>query len=261
MGGMLARAFAQTSPDTVWIYNRSPQKANCIADEYEHVVVCDTWAQVVSRADVVVLCTKATDGKSLMREMGRRLSPSQLFVTTISSVDLDAWRDYTAATPIKLIPSLTQRVHKGVLLLSYPRNASKAIRERLQSRLADIGRPFVVDEAQIRICSDLASCGPAFLATICQAWSESAAKTGTLDRQTAQMLLQEMLIGLAALIESGMTFDDVIATIKVPGGVTERGIESMEDIPFHMFSRLHNETSRFNHHRQHRIPADSIVSP
>lgn len=262
MGGMLARALAQTSSETVWICNRSRSKADAIADEFDHVIACDTWADVVSHADVIVLCTKATDGQSLMRDdMGRRLAPNQLFVTTISSVNLDAWCDYTKATPIKMIPSLTQKVHKGIILLSYPRTLPTSVRNRLEARLSDIGKPCVIDEVQVRICSDITSCGPAFLATICKSWAESAARTGTIDRHLAQILLQEMFVGLSALIEAGMSFDEIVQDIKVPGGVTERGIESMEDIPLHMFSRLHHETARFSHHRHHSMIVDGIVSP
>lgn len=261
MGGMLARAFAETSSETVWMYTRSPSKAEAIAADYENVAICDTLTELVARVDVVVLCTKSGDGTALMSDLGPRLSQNQLFVTTISSVDLDRWRDFTQATPVKLIPSLTQTVHKGVLLLSYPRSMPKEWRERLEDRLSLIGRPFVIDEGQIRICSDLASCGPAFLATICKAWAESAARTGVVERRVAQRLLQDMLVGLSALLESGMDFDDVIKAIKIPGGVTERGIESMEDLPLHLFSRLHQETSSFSHLGKRTPVIDRLSSP
>lgn len=245
MGGMLARAFAQTASDNVYIYNRSRPKAQAVAADFTNIVVCDSWQSLIHQVDAVFLCTKGGDGLALMQTLGRTLTASQLLVTTISGIDLDRWREFTDATPVKLIPSLTQTVHQGVILLSYPRQMTANQRDLLEERLSRIGKPFVIDEAQVRVCSDLASCGPAFMATICNAWAQAAAQTGQLDRAMAESLLQEMVVGFAALIEDGMRFDDIVRRIRVPGGVTERGIESMGDSPKRLFTKLHKDTIQF----------------
>lgn len=257
---MLARAFAQTAPDVVYIYNRSRVKAESVAADHTNIVICDQWQSLISRVDTVFLCTKVKDGLAFVQENGGLLRNNQLLVTTISSVDLDHWRTITAATPVKLIPSLTQTVARGVILLSYPRQMPQESSIALENRLGQIGQPCVVDEGQVRVCSDIASCGPAFLSTICQGWAQAAAQTGVVDRLTADKLIRDMLVGLAGLLEAGMSFDDVIRRIRVPGGVTERGIESMEDAPQRLFARLHAETTHFSSHGAHSSLPDSLSS-
>ncbi|WAH36388.1 pyrroline-5-carboxylate reductase dimerization domain-containing protein [Alicyclobacillus dauci] len=261
MGGMLARAFAQTATDDIYIYNRSRPKADAVAASFPNIIVCDDWRSLIARANTAFLCTKAADGINLATQMAPYLNSEHMLVTTISTIDLDRWRDLTPATPVKLIPSLTQTANKGVMLLSYPRHMPVELQQQLESRLSQIGKPFTIDEGQVRVCSDLASCGPAFLATICRAWSQAAAQTASVDRATAEQLIREMLIGLAALLESGMQFEDVIEQISIPGGVTECGIRSMEDLPQNLFARVHAETAR-HATRGHRPPiGDSVVSP
>ncbi|WAH41467.1 NAD(P)-binding domain-containing protein [Alicyclobacillus fastidiosus] len=245
MGGMLARAFAETAPENVYVFNRSRAKAESVAADLTNVIVCDDWETLIERVDAVFLCTKGKDGLSLIKKLGPLLKSDQLLVTTISNIDLDRWQELTPATPVKLIPSLTQTIHRGVMLLSYPRDVPGPQKTELENRLCQIGKPLIVDEGQVRVCSDLASCGPAFLVAICQSWAQAAAQTGSLERSTAEMILKEMLIGLAALLDSGMQFDDVVEKIRVPNGVTDRGIVSMEDVPLRLFTRLHAETARY----------------
>ncbi|GEO26552.1 ComE operon protein 4 [Alicyclobacillus acidoterrestris] len=253
MGGMLARAFAETAPENVYVYNRSRAKAEAVAAGLTNIVVCDDWQTLIERVDAVFLCTKGKDGLELVRTLGTKLRREQLLVTTISNIDLDRWRELTPATPVKLIPSLTQTVHRGIILLSYPRDVDGASKSALENRLGTIGSPLIIDEGQVRVCSDLSSCGPAFLVTVCQAWAKAAAQTGALERSTAEMILKEMIVGLAALLDAGISFDDIVSRIRVKGGVTDRGILAMENLPLHLFSRLHAETARYAQ-TGHRVP-------
>ncbi len=256
MGGMLARAFAETSSECVYVYNRTAEKAEAVAADFTNMAVCNTWRSLVSCVDAVILCTKAADGFHMMQQLGPALSRNQLLLTTISSIDLDQWQEFTPATPVKLIPSLTQTVHKGALLVSYPRTISPEDKLRLEQKLSAIGRPYVIDEAQVRVCSDLTSCGPAFLTSICQSWAQAAAQTGNIDRAEAESLLASMITGLAALLEAGMTFEQVIDQIRVPGGVTELGLEALGDGPLQLFTRLHAETARYaNGHKRNSVPS------
>lgn len=260
MGGMLARAFAETSSEQVRVYNRSHQKAEAVAADFTNIVVCDDWKAMVSNVDAVILCTKAADGLRFVQRLGPALRSDQLLLTTISSIDLDEWREMTPATPVKMIPSLTQTVHKGALLLSYPRVISSDDRDRIERTLSRIGRPYVIDEAQVRVCSDLTSCGPAFLASLCQSWAQAAAQTGNVGRMEAESLLTSMIAGFSALLEAGMTLNEIVAAIRVPGGVTEIGLNAMGDLPLQLFARVHNETSRHGH-PQSTVPSRIASQP
>ncbi|WP_284285869.1 NAD(P)-binding domain-containing protein [Alicyclobacillus fastidiosus] len=132
MGGMLARAFAETAPENVYVFNRSRAKAESVAADLTNVIVCDDWETLIERVDAVFLCTKGKDGLSLIKKLGPLLKSDQLLVTTISNIDLDRWQELTPATPVKLIPSLTQTIHRGSCCS--PTLAMSRVRRRPNSR-------------------------------------------------------------------------------------------------------------------------------
>ncbi|WP_281759255.1 pyrroline-5-carboxylate reductase dimerization domain-containing protein [Alicyclobacillus hesperidum] len=246
MGGMLARAFAKTSGETVYVYNRSRAKAEAVAANCPQIVICDTLQQIAALSDVVVVCTKAVDGERVAEQLGPYLTAEQLLLTTISTVDLARWQRLTTATPIKIVPSLTQSVQKGVVLITYPDNVERAVAQAVERRLARIGQPYVVRDTDVRVCSDLTSCGPAFLAFLCQTWAMAASRVSGIPYAETQSLVTNTLIGLAAMLEQGMDFGRVLEQICVPGGVTEAGLEALAGAE-EMFVKLHEVTARHAH--------------
>jgi competence protein ComER len=133
------------------------------------------------------------------------------------------------------------------MLVEHGPSLPQSQRRQLESLLATMSTPFVVAEDQLRVASDLASCGPAFLAYLLKQWAETAARTGKLSYAEAEHLLQATLVGVAALLQSGMTLRDVIDKVAVPGGVTETGIASLEATSAHVFEQLHEATANHGH--------------
>ncbi|WP_134160726.1 pyrroline-5-carboxylate reductase dimerization domain-containing protein [Alicyclobacillus sacchari] len=246
MGGMLARAFAETSGETVYVYNRSRAKAEAVAASCPQIVVCDTIQQIAALSDAVFVCTKAIDGERVAEQVGPHLTAEQLLLTTISTVDLASWQRLTKATPIKIVPSLTQSVHKGVVLITYPDNVERAVQQAIECKLSRIGQPYVVRDADVRVCSDLTSCGPAFFAFLCQAWATAASRISGIPYAETESLVTNTLIGLAALLEQGADFGQVLEQICVPGGVTEAGLKTLGGAE-EMFANLHKTTARHTH--------------
>ncbi|SIS92856.1 pyrroline-5-carboxylate reductase dimerization domain-containing protein [Alicyclobacillus vulcanalis] len=248
MGGMLAALLAETSGERVLVFNRTPEKAALVAKRHANIAVAPDLRTVAEACDAVVLCTRAPDGEAVMREIGPRLAPETLLLTTISTVDLAAWQRLTRAVPVKMVPSLTQWAKAGVILVVYPRAIDPRTGERIQRRveqlLTPLGKPYAVSDHELRVASDLTSCGPAFLARLYLAWAEAASKTGALSREEAEELIRETALGLARLLEAGFSFDEVLDAICVPGGVTEAGLAALASAEA-MFADLHRRTARF----------------
>jgi competence protein ComER len=242
IGGMLTRAFAGLPDGQVTVFNRTPQKADAISREYKQVRVASSLPDLVGVSDLIFVCTKPADAPSVLGEIGPRLRRDQTLATTISQVSMQAWEREVAARIVKVIPSITQTVCSGVILVCYGSRFDNAAQEQFEALLGQIATPFVIDEHQLRLSSDLASCGPAFVAFILSQWSTAAARTGRLSQAECEYVLSKMLIGVANLLQNGYTLSEIVRRVSVPGGITQQGIDSFGDDLSTLFARLHQVT-------------------
>jgi competence protein ComER len=244
IGGMLARGFAADPAAKVYLYNRTPDKAEAVARDFSNVHALDSLRDIVWFSEVIFLCTKARDGADVLRKIGGLMASGQILATTISSIPLATLQDVTHAKTVKVIPSITQMVQSGSILICGADTLDAAARGKLERILAPLGRVHHVQEADLRVASDLASCGPAFLASLLTAWAKVAAQRSGLSECDCLSLVQSSAIGLAALLESGLTVTDVIQRVAVPGGVTEAGLTVLGERAPSLFEQLHLATSR-----------------
>lgn len=259
MGGMLARAFAKKRDFHVYAYNRTLAKLATLAQEVPEIAVCDSAEEVIRSTDVVFLCTKSSDGRALVTRFCHLFRPTQLLVTTISGVPLAEWVQHTHGPVVKLIPSLTQRVNAGLVLTTYGHRCTAEHVAAIDHLFAGIAAQLRIDETQVRTSSDITSCGPAFMSYLFMRWATAASTVGTINVSQAENMLRETVIGLAALLQSGMRFEDVVAQIAVPGGVTEVGLQAMHEGAYRLFAELHRHTHstsekpRTAHHPEHAL--------
>jgi competence protein ComER len=209
--------------------------------------VCSNIRELVRVSEYVFLCTKADDGRSVVRKIGQLLTKNQVLLTSISQVPLSEWETYTDTPVVKFIPSVTQSAKSGIVLVTFGSKFSPRGAEGVIQLFQQIASPQVVPEHQVRVSSDLTSCGPAFMSYLFQAWADAAAETGALDRAVAESMIKETVVGLGKLLDQGMTFQDVLNRVTVPGGVTDCGLAELGDVPFQMFQLLHRATRNFAH--------------
>ncbi|GMA49976.1 pyrroline-5-carboxylate reductase [Alicyclobacillus contaminans] len=247
IGGMLAKAFAECPDTEVYVYNRTIGKAHALADAWQRIYVLPNEAAVADAVDVVFLCTKSGEGISILEDIGPRLSCRQYLVPTISTLPCSQLESCTDAGVAKVIPSIVQSVRSGILLVSHGPSLTPDQQVFLDHVFRRIATPFVVAEDQLRVASDLTSCGPAFIAYLLQLWAEAAERTGRLTRVQAEHLLTSTVVGLAQLLQSGVTIQDIITKVCVPGGVTECGMTPLREAGPALFDTLHEATS---HHAQ-----------
>ncbi|MCL6593987.1 MAG: NAD(P)-binding domain-containing protein, partial [Alicyclobacillus sp.] len=229
----------------VYVCNRTPAKAQALATGRPNVRVMRDARTLAGECECLFLCTKAADAKEVLAELAPVLTPGHVLLTTASALSLSFLEDAVPSKWVKVIPSLTQSVHSGVILVSYGRRCLNSDRLWIEELLRDLAEPFAVSEEQIRVASDLTSCGPAFLAFLLQQWAAAAARTGQLSTSDAETLLVQMLVGLAALLQNGQTLQDIIQRVAVPGGVTEAGLVSMGSTAAELFDQLHQATQLY----------------
>lgn len=251
IGGMLTRAWSASGRvERVHICNRSKEKAALIAQTCgARVVLHDTPDSVASAVSWLVLCVKAEDARTLLPSLARRLPDDGLLLSTNSALSLLELEATLPCRTAKLIPSVTQEVGAGALLVMLGSRLTQAsptdakIKEQLWELLGAIGSPYKIDEGALRVYSDMTSCGPAFLAQWLSTFAQAAVLHGV-PFETAQHLLADMAFGVGKLCTSGYGFADITKRVAVPGGVTSAGMAVLKEAQEGVFERLLEATAK-----------------
>jgi len=255
MGSMLTRAWcASETVPRVHVCNRTREKAERLAAMYPSLVhVHEDAADVASVADWIFLCVKPQDARDLLPIIAERMPSNGLVVATNSSIALAELESSLPCAAVKLIPSVTQEVRTGALLIMTGTRVTDEQEARLYTLLSPLGQPLRIPEEQLRVYSDMSSCGPAFLADWLLMFAAAAARRGV-PEEVARHLLEHMVQGVGKLSASGCTLSDIVQRVAVPGGVTSEGLKVLHQRQVDTFDALLAATERRQREHQQHAP-------
>lgn len=241
LGSMLVRKFVETGAikaEDICVSNRNPEKAEQLAME-TGVRVGDN-REVAQRSDVVFICVRPLDIKSLLNELQELLTPEKLIVSVAVDFSLKQLQDLCRARVARAVPSIACEKQSGVTLLALGDNATPLDRSLLFSMFGAIGKPVVVDEDHFEVLTDLTSCGPAYIAALLREFALAASWKG-IPRDLAEELIKKTLLGTARLLEDE-GFEELISCVATKGGITEEGVRVIHAGAPNMFCQLFGAT-------------------
>ncbi|WP_127532256.1 late competence protein ComER [Paenibacillus kobensis] len=259
MGSLLIGAFITSGalkPSQIAASNRTIAKVECLADLYPGLRVEASNVEAAKGKDIVFLCIKPHEFRSVLSDIRASLRPEQLVVSITSPVMLSQLEDWLPCKTAKMIPSITNHVGSGATLCMYGSRVSAEDQQRLEALLRHISEPIRIDEQYTRIVSDLSSCGPAFFAYFIQQFVDAAVRETGIRRSDALAVASAMLLGTGRLLtEGGMTPEHIQERVAVPGGITAKALESLEIDCDGMFNRLIRTT-----HDKYKEDAGKVAS-
>jgi competence protein ComER len=234
MGQMLVTALARSGvlqPGELVISNRSPEKLELVASRVPGIEKAFTNRELARRCETIFLCIKPGETKTVLDEIGPYITPDHLLIIINNTLDIAMIEQRTRCRAAKAIPSVVQTVRRGASLLMFGSRCTHDDRALLMRLFEAISQPYVIEESQARVASDLTSCGPAFLSYTFRALAEAARHyQPDLSRDMVDAMIRETAKATCDLLEqTGCTFDDVIAQVSTPGGVTADGIAVMDE--------------------------------
>ncbi len=229
MGGMLVRVLVRSgvlSPQEVWAANRSSAKVDALASEFPGIHIANA-KQLAAKCDLIFLCVSAADAAVVLGQMDGELHPAQLLVTTAAAIPLRVLEDRVPSRVAKLIPSITQEIGAGIVLLIYGTRFTRADRHLLENLLGRISKPVSITESLARPVIGLTSGGPALLAYLLQSMADEAVRSNAeLSSGLARELVLETARATTRLFsEANMTIEEIIRRVAVPGGMTALALE------------------------------------
>lgn len=229
MGSMLVRHFLKTgvmSHQEVTVCSRTGISARALAAE-TGISVGGSCIEVVRDSDVVFICVRPLDVRSVLTEISGQLRETTLLVSIAGCVSIENLGRWT--TPgtrcARIIPSITAEEHSGISLVAWGPGVMPGDKELIFSLFSAICTPVEIDEKYIEIYSDLTSCAPALFASMMQEYAAAAVRREKIPPALAEYLVRHTLIGTAWLLTQKETdFGNIISRVATKGGITEEGV-------------------------------------
>lgn len=248
MGGVLIHALLRSGalrPEALIIHNRTTAKAEAIAAAWPGIRVSCSPVETAVTSDLLFLCVKPPEFKSVLDKIALFLRRGQLLVSITSPVMLARLEALVSCKVAKVIPSLTNYETKGVTLCMYGERMTEQDAERLERLLSAISTPVRIEEAHVRAASDLTSIGPAFIAFFVEQLAEAVAGKSGMPRPLVDKLAGEMLLGTGLLLtRGGFSAADIQRKICVPGGITAQALATLRDRTRGLFDGILAATHR-----------------
>lgn len=242
MGGLLIEAFLSSGalePHHILASNRSPGRLQQLQNRHPGITLCESNKETAAGSDIVFLCVKPLEFKTLTDEIAASLNSSQIVVSITSPVQLYHLESVLPSRIAKVIPSITNNVKSGSSLCIFGSRITKKDRLILLRLLSFISVPVEIPESHTRIASDFSSCGPAFISYFAQRWVEAAVEATGIDEALISRLTGEMLLGTGKLLTEGQfTPQELQERVAVRGGITAEALNHLRSSLEGVFERL-----------------------
>jgi pyrroline-5-carboxylate reductase len=224
--GNMASALARGIGEPVLVYDVDQAKASALAGELGGEAVGSN-AELAERADAVVLCHKPKQLEEVAAEVGSaRVVISILAATSTEQVSAA----YPGASIYRFIPNMNTDVRRGVLCYVPGPGASEGPEDEILALMGRAGAVIrLAEEPLIEPAMALMSCGPAFMALVAESFAEAGVAHG-LDPDDAMRMVVETMGGTADyLARHDYDGPALRARVATPGGVTEKGLITLEE--------------------------------
>ncbi|WP_028783278.1 late competence protein ComER [Thalassobacillus devorans] len=227
------------------VTNRSLEKAYDLKQRHPGLGIKKELGDLIVESDIIMLCVKPHDMKELLTEIKPYIKDSQCVVSITSPVGVDELEKALPCQVARIVPSITNRSFSGTTLMSFGESVKPEMKALLKQTYKFISRPIEIEEPYIRVCSDIVSCGPAFISFLMERWIEAAGEVAGLPEETATELTTEMLIGYGSLLaKNHYTLETLRKKVSVKGGVTGEGLIALEQNIGDLFEKMFQATQK-----------------
>jgi competence protein ComER len=231
MGSLLVGAFIRAGamqPDDIVVSSRTQAKLSAMAQEYPGLHIAASNREAAIGADYLFLCVKPMDFRRVLDDISPVLNEGQIVISITSPVKIASLEELLPCKVAKIIPSVVNAVGSGASLIMWGSRLTEKDQQGLWNLFSAISRPIRIPEEEVRVASDLSSCGPAFMAYLLEQFIDAAVLSAGMERETATALACEMMLGSARLmLELPCSPSELQAKVSVPGGITSAALDSL----------------------------------
>jgi pyrroline-5-carboxylate reductase len=215
------------APEAMLFSDADPERAQRLAEEVGGEAV-EGNRELAESSDLVVLAVKPNALDAVAGEVAGAGKPvlSILAGTTLETLA----KALPEVDLIRVMPNLGAQVRQAVLCVVYADGIDEGVRSSAGDALALVGEVIELDEELIDAATAIMGCTPGYLALMAEALVEAGKKEGLTEPQAQAMAAKAMGAtgGLLELRDPG----ELKRAVASPGGMTEAGLEALEERDF-----------------------------
>lgn len=200
------------------------------------VTLTKSNALAVRDADIVVIAVKPFVWPDVYPELKENIKQGATILSVIAALTVETLSRQLDAVEKKLsilrvIPNTAIRYGKSATFISAAPDVPEEIKEETVEIFNRSGKAFLIPEKDMAACTALASCGIAYFLRFIRAAAEGSVELG-LRAGFATEVAALTAEGAAALLKDGSHPEVEIDKVTTPGGITIRGLNTLEEKGF-----------------------------
>jgi pyrroline-5-carboxylate reductase len=223
--GNMARALARGWGEPVLCSDSGSGRAQQLVEELGGEALESNRA-VAERADLVVLCHKPAQLRSVAEEIDGRV---KAVASVLGATPVRALQDAYPEVPVfRLMPNTPVEVRQGLICYTPAPDVPAALEREVLGLFERLGQVVRIDEKLLEPAAAVMAVGPAYQALLAEAQVDAAVRRG-LGAPLAGKLVAQTMSGTAALL-AARDYDTLTVRREVssPGGSTARGLAALE---------------------------------
>jgi pyrroline-5-carboxylate reductase len=188
-------------------------------------------ADLVRRADIVILAVKPQIMDAVLREIAPVVTRRKLLISIAAGVSTAKIRALLRedARLIRVMPNTPALVLEGATAIAKADGLEAGDLDTAGEIFSAVGRVVVLGEDLMDAVTGLSGSGPAYVAVAIESLADGGVRMG-LDRVTAMTLATQTVLGAAKLLlETGMHPGALKDMVCSPGGTSIAGVAALED--------------------------------
>ncbi len=226
-------ACGRFKDDYLYGYNRSEGKTLALKEKHG-IIPCASAAEVVEKAEVIVLAVKPQMMQGLLDGIGKLITKDKT-VLTIAAGKETTWYEERLAEGvpvIRIMPNINARVKASVTAICGGKSATDEHIKIADGIFSSVGKVYHIEENMFSAFSALGGASGAFVLLYIDALAEAGVRAG-FARPLAEELATGTVVGSGALaMDCGEHPIALMNTICSPGGTTIEGVCKLKELGF-----------------------------
>ena len=218
--------FKDKYPNTKFIISdKNNSQLERFKSAFVDINIANSNVDLAKKADILFLSIKPQNAIEVLEEISNHISEEKLIVSIMAGITMKKISQYLSVTQIaRVMPNSPALIQQGMTAVSFSDKITVKYKQIILDIFSTVGKAITVDEELQNAATAVSGSGPAFIYKVAQSII-SAAKNIGLDKNTAQTLVAQTLVGAGAMLLKNENIDTLIKNVASPGGTTEAGLK------------------------------------
>jgi len=241
--------------EKLMISNRHIRKLDELKEEYKDMdfEITKDNTEIAKNCEKIIIAVETPEFKKVMEEILPHINKNTHIIYTCAGLSFKHIESFYKGKLSLIIPTIAStatmnnsisslRRRRGITLIKH--NSQVDIEEKffiedlfnefsnvkvLNNQINTEENNTYGEENKLEVCTIIASCGPAFIATIIDEVSEITSRLSDIKKEEAEFMILKTIIGTALLKDDeSISNEELINRVATKKGITQEGIELIQ---------------------------------